>query len=148
MGEQIEVKQFNCPKCGGQLNLYTPDLSKTVACIHCGSVLDISTEDGKLLAKYREKTTGKPTPIIPLGSRGNLRGEDVIVIGFMVRTIVVDHIRYSWSEYLLFHSPNEFRWLTEYQGHWNFIKATSIPKGSGQEIQHLDFTFKHFQGLP
>jgi hypothetical protein len=43
------------------------------------------------------------------------------VIGFQQRTIDVDGVKYSWREYLLFNPYRGFRYLTEYDGHWNDV---------------------------
>ncbi|MEJ7605177.1 MAG: hypothetical protein WKF37_02675, partial [Bryobacteraceae bacterium] len=58
-------------------------------------------------------------PVIPLGTRGNLQGTRYEAIGFQMRGIEVDGIQYLWSEYLLFNPYQGYRYLTEYQGHWN-----------------------------
>ena len=44
----------------------------------------------------------KIQPLIPLGSRGKIRGVVYEVIGFQRRTIQVEGISYSWHEYVLF----------------------------------------------
>jgi hypothetical protein len=55
---------------------------------------------------------------------GKLRGEIFEVIGYM-RRAMLSKSDYEWSEYL----PSilkGFRWLSEYNGHWNYIKTTTI----------------------
>ena len=52
-----------------------------------------------------------------------VRGDEYDVIGFQERTTVtVDQMPESWREYLLFNPAKGFRYLTEYNGHWNYIK--------------------------
>src|SRR5689334_17761620 len=109
MAENIpDVKPFNCPKCGGHLNLYAGELTKTVACSHCGSVLDAADADAKLLAVYQQKMADHPAPRIPLGSHGVLHSEPVTVIGYLVRKTVIEGITYRWSEYLLYAGAHGF----------------------------------------
>ncbi len=79
-----------------------------------------------------------------------MRGDLFEVIGFMRRAMTVEGVNYEWSEYLLFNPYKGFRWLSEYNGHWNFLKTTThIPKtkkGLGRPTaQYLDKTFVHFQ---
>ncbi|MGN7062052.1 DUF4178 domain-containing protein, partial [Neisseria sp. P0001.S006] len=68
-------------------------------------------------------------PLIPLGTRGKFHGDAYEAIGFQVRTIHVEGEAYSWAEYLLFNPFKGFRYLTEYNGHWNDVKPVkSLPK--------------------
>ena len=71
--------------------------------------------------KTFEQITSAERPLIPLGARGKIRGTDYEVIGFERRTIEVDGIRYHWNEYVLFNPYKGFRYLTEYNGHWNDV---------------------------
>ena len=42
-------------------------------------------------------------------------------IGFQLRGVVVSGVTYSWREYLLWNAEHGFRYLTEYDGHWNDV---------------------------
>jgi hypothetical protein len=54
------------------------------------------------------------------------------VIGFLVKQSKVDGIAYDWREYLLAGENGTYRWLTEYNGHWNIADVLSKPPaGSG-----------------
>jgi hypothetical protein len=63
----------------------------------------------------------------------------------------VDGRAFRWSEYLLFNAVEGFRWLTEYNGHWNFVKATknqplrATSWTSHPTATYLGQTYKHFQ---
>jgi len=61
-------------------------------------------------------------PLIPLGSRGKLRGTDYEVIGFQRRGIVVEGISYYWHEYVLF---NPYK-ATRYSPNTTAIGTTSV----------------------
>jgi hypothetical protein len=70
-------------------------------------------------------------PLIPLGARGEWRGAPYEVIGFQQRTITADGMDYSWREYLLFNPYKGFRYLTEYDGHWNDVEPLpGLPIGA------------------
>ncbi len=89
-------------------------------------------------------------PKIPLGTRGTLHGHEYEVIGYQYRYIVVDDETYGWDEYLLFNREQGFRYLSEYQGHWNDIATLrSVPSpasSSGHPAAHYQGkTFKLFQ---
>lgn len=142
------VRALTCPSCGAAIALRAGDLTQTVACPSCHAVLDAKDPSLRVLQKYAEKMTF--TPLIPLGTRGQLKGETYEVIGFQVRSITEEEVEYFWSEYLLWNPYKGFRYLVEYDGHWNDTVALRTPpeeKVSGRQpiIEHLGETFRHFQ---
>src|SRR6185369_14517348 len=114
------AKAFRCPKCGGALNIRGLFQTVSMACPSCGNIIDISNEDFQLLQTVASRLN--VTPLIPLGTKGTFRGDEFEVIGFLRRNIKVEGVAYRWSEYLLFNPYIGFRWLTEYNGHWNFVE--------------------------
>jgi uncharacterized protein DUF4178 len=142
------VKPLNCPQCGAALTLRAAGQSVTIVCPQCLAILDAKDPTLQILQKFTERT--RVSPRIPLGTRGRLHGDVYEAIGFQVRTITVEGIDYSWSEYLLFNPYQGFRYLTEYDGHWNDVKPLkSIPRRTTSRGQDaavvLGQTFRHFQ---
>lgn len=123
------TQAFNCPACGGQLQLRAPGRSLSIACQHCGAVLDAKDERHKLLSKHAQALTAKPS--IPLGRRGTIRGEELEVVGYMRRRVNYYGVFYEWAEYLLHNPYKGFRWLVESNGHWTFLK----PLESGPKVK-------------
>lgn len=111
---------FNCTGCGGPLTVRAKGSTQTVACGYCGSVLDAQDPKHEILSRYTSRL--KHTPLIPLGTRGKLRGLELEVIGFMRRRTRYYGVDYEWSEYLLWSPYVGYRWLLEYNGHWTFIE--------------------------
>lgn len=144
----VQVKSFSCPGCGASLTIRGLEQTEALACGSCGAIVDVSDETYRILSSYQSKI--RYEPVIPLGTKGKLRGEIFEAIGYMRRAITVEGVDYEWSEYLLFNPYKGFRWLSEYNGHWNFIKTTTnIPKrkagGTKPSVSYLGQTFKHFQ---
>ena len=138
------VKTLKCSGCGNPLTVRGMERTEAVACEACGSVIDLTDENLRILSTFQSKIKHKP--LIPLGSRGKVRGDLFEVIGYLRRAVTVEGEDYEWSEYLLFNPYKGFRWLSEYNGHWNFIKTTTnIPKKKGDGVRYLDKTFLHFQ---
>ncbi len=142
------VKALNCSNCGAPLTVRAGEHSLTVVCERCLSVLDARDPSLKVLQTFEERQ--RVAPLIPLGTRGKLRGDLYEVIGFQVREIEVDSIPYEWREYLLFNPFKGFRYLTEYDGHWNDVKPLkSIPeqtKARGRAaVKLLGETYTEFQ---
>jgi hypothetical protein len=99
----------------------------------------------------------KYLPRLPLGSKGTLEGKPVEVIGFLVKQSKVDGIAYDWREYLLAadgaQDRGTYRWLTEYNGHWNIADVLSKPPAGGgavelADVRWSDQSFKHFASTP
>jgi predicted RNA-binding Zn-ribbon protein involved in translation (DUF1610 family) len=137
------VTTWNCPACGGQIAIKS-GATIHVACPYCGSIVDAKDPNHRLITEYDRKI--KIQPRIPLGVRGEIRGEKYECIGFLRRRIMVEGTPYEWSEYLLWHPQRGYRWLSEYGHHWTYLKpCTGIPVRSGLEVKFLDRTYKKFQ---
>jgi hypothetical protein len=142
------VKGLNCPQCGAAIQLRTGELAQTVACSSCAAVLDAKDPNLRVLQEFKGKM--RSTPLIPLGTRGTLKGAEYEAIGYQVRGVTVDHVDYFWREYLLWNPYKGFRYLVEYDGHWNdLVVIKKIPDemtiGGLPAVVYLGDTFKHFQ---
>ena len=140
-----QVQTLACPNCGAPLEVRSMGRAVTIVCGHCHSILDAKDPQLKILQRF-EDATGGEAPLIPLGSRGKWRGAAYEAIGFQVRSMEADGITYSWREYLLFSPYKGFRYLTEYNGHWNDCSVTTaLPEAEGTAARYLGKTYKHFQ---
>jgi len=88
--------------------------------------------------------------VLALGLRGTWYNVKYEIIGFQVRAINYDGFDYSWHEYLLFNPFHGFRYLTLYNGHWNFVQTVhGLPAHTGamghKGVQYNGVTYKHFQ---
>jgi hypothetical protein len=141
-------RPVSCPSCGGRIELRGFAHTRTAVCVQCCTVLDASTPELKILQRFDERA--RVRPLIPLGTRGKIQGKQWQVIGFQVRTIRVEGVSYSWHEYLLFNPYAGFRYLTHYDGHWNFISTVrSLPAFTSvrgrKGVQFDGRTYMHFQ---
>src|SRR5271156_3216850 len=117
----VKAKSLSCPHCGGPVELRGFAHTLSVVCPQCLRVLDATTPEVQILQKFQGKTQVKPT--IPLGMRGKIGNTQYEVIGFQVREVDTGDDSYSWDEYLLFNPYKGFRYITEYNGHWNFVQV-------------------------
>lgn len=143
-----QAKALNCPNCGASLTVRSFEHAVTIVCSHCHCILDAKDPALKILQQFESAMTAD-APLIPLGTRGKIRGTQYEVIGFQTRTIHVDGVPYSWHEYLLFNPFKGFRYLSEYNGHWNDITILkTLPQvlpTSPPKAVYLGETYKHFQ---
>ena len=141
------VEALNCPSCGASITLRSLGNAVSVVCENCHSVLDARDPRLKVLQTFSASLRDDP-PLVPLGIRGTIRGTEYEAIGFQRRTIEVEGIHYSWHEYVLFNPAKGFRYLTEYDGHWNDVSTLrSLPDVSsgGAMLTYLGENYKHFQ---
>jgi uncharacterized Zn finger protein (UPF0148 family) len=141
--QRVEASQLSCPHCGGPLELRAPDRTERVGCPNCGSLLDVSQGKLRYLKTLERKNW---TSSIPLGGAAEFEGRNLTVIGFMVRSVVFEAVRYFWQEYLLYEPAVGFRWLVESDGHWSYVKP--VAPGDVAETQGAVYggrRFKMFQ---
>lgn len=137
----VKPKSLNCPNCGAPVELRGFAHTLNVVCPNCHSVLDASSPEFTILQRFQRQERIEPQ--IPLGTRGKFNGVPYQVIGFQVREVESEGSSYSWDEYLLFNPYYGFRYLTEYQGHWNFVHVLStLPR----EILSVGKPAVEFQG--
>jgi hypothetical protein len=139
---------FNCRNCGAAIELRALEMTKTVACTSCAAIQDPHDPNLLILQQARERERIKPT--IPLGSRGSLHGHEFEVIGFARRTIKVEGEEYGWNEYVLLNRRQGFRYLSEYEGHWNDIRTVrALPQQTRSHgnpaASYLGRTYRLFQ---
>jgi len=147
----IGAIQLNCPQCGGPLDLRAPDQTLRVTCPNCGSLLDVS--EGRL-EFMQALQPGKVVPVIAIGSIGELEDAKQMVIGFMVRSVEYEGVRYYWEEYLLYNPQLGFRWLVRSDDNWSYVQAvppgdvmhrTGAFGGKGDTVQFQGERFKLYQ---
>ena len=118
-------RQFACPNCGASVQV-TLDLSKSITCAACNSLIDISGGIGGELKHAQQDAPVRP--LIKLGSIGQLQGVPWQVVGFQHR-IGTDPSdpdeQFGWSEYLLYNQKRGFTFLVDSTEGWSIVKPTT-----------------------
>ena len=148
----VAAQVFRCPSCAAPMQTRSREIL-AVGCVSCGAVVDTADQNHKLLSKALGTRDEKFTPRLALGSKGTLEGKPVEVIGFLVKESRVDGIAYDWREYLLAGANGTYRWLTEYDGHWNIADVLSNPPATSgamelADVQFAGERFRHFSSTP
>ncbi len=144
----IQAQSFQCPGCGSALTIRAKGHTETLACGTCGAIIDITDENFRILSTFKARI--KHEPPIPLGARGTLEDTEYEAIGYLRRCVTVEDMDYEWSETLLFHREQGFRWLVEYNGHWSLVQTIAEPPlvtgyGARGRASHQGRTYRHFQ---
>jgi hypothetical protein len=125
---EAQVTSLACPNCGGNLPIVAPGTTERVVCRYCGTASDMNQGALRALGQAPKPPV---EPYVPLGAEGQLRGNRVICIGFVVRGCTVEGERYRWREYLLYAGPRVgYLWLMEEDGAWQLV--TPIVPGDVQ----------------
>lgn len=148
----VTTQVFRCPSCGSPMQARSPEIL-AVGCASCGTVVDTGDKNYRVLSAALDRSVNPLPPRLPLGSKGKLEDKEVEVIGYLVRQCKIEGIAYSWREYLLGAENGTYRWLTEYNGHWNIVDVLSRPPRDNPilETEPCQFdgqAFKHFQTTP
>lgn len=145
-GTSVPVKVFRCPACGMPMQARSKDIV-AVGCTGCGTVVSTADSNYKVLSKAAAVREAQYEARLPIGSKGSLDGKPAEVIGFLVRRSVEAGISYAWREYLLAGEKGTYRWLTEYNGHWNVVDGLSRPPASTKvlEVSGVSFGGRHFK---
>ncbi len=140
----LKLSGLNCPNCGAAIELRSFTNATSVVCQNCLSVLDARDPNLKILQEAQSRQ--RIVPEIPLGTRGTFPSGTFEVIGFQQRTVYEEGEAFSWNEYLLFNPYKGFRYITSYNGHWNFVRTlNTLPKADGPKTVNVDGTvFKIF----
>jgi hypothetical protein len=141
---QIAGVQLSCPQCGGPLELRAPDRTERVTCPNCGSLLDVTQGQLRFFQAIEPRDVN---PVIPLGTVGKLPEGELTAIGYLLRSVTVEQVKYFWEEYLLYNPRVGFRWLTCSDHHWNYVQP--VPPGQvqerGRKVGYANETYKRFQ---
>lgn len=139
----IAGRKLDCPSCGGSLEVRAAGYTTTVACRYCGSVIDVTNPDAKLIAQYHEMAANLA---IPLGTRGALDGVEWEAIGWQSRH---DSSGETWEEFLLFNPYAGYHWLVCDQGEWTFGRAlVERPDQVSAEVVHWQGKAWEIDGAP
>jgi len=118
-------RQFSCPNCGAQVEVSLAT-SKSITCKACNSLIDLSQGLG---AGLKHAIQHEPvSPLIALGSTGQLQGVAWQVVGFQHR---MGHEpgdsdeHFGWDEYLLYNRKRGFIFLVDSTEGWSVVKPTT-----------------------
>ena len=140
-----KARQFSCPNCGAPVQVALA-ASKSVTCPSCNSLIDLSQGVG---AQLRHALQDEPvSPLIALGSTGQLQGASWQVVGFQHRMgheAGDEDESFGWDEYLLYNRLRGFVFLVDASDGWSLVKpatgAPSYQKG-GQIASYLGTTYR------
>lgn len=109
------IKEIPCKSCNASNVLYSWPMAQSFACTTCGACYTLEKDEWK----YKRRVKLSKNPVIPLHVRGAIRGTEYQVVGYMEK---MDEDAYEWREYTLYNPFQGYAYLSEYNGHWIFLK--------------------------
>lgn len=130
--------EFKCVQCGTVTAVDLPFQPLVFACPHCGESYFWSDQGFRLGTGY-DKTYVQSR--IPVGSKGKLKGRDLIVTGSMTKRV---YSHYYYEEYTLVDAKGNFFYLSQSDGHFIFLEEfESTMEFDGRlHIQHENREYK------
>lgn len=108
-----------CKKCGKENELKGFPFCHSYACVHCGT--RHAMERGGDFKQSGQTNSTDAGPGIALGSKGQIKGIAYEVIGYAQKQERSKY-RSQWKEYTLYNPQQGFAFLSEYAGHWIYVK--------------------------
>ena len=148
-----------CPKCAKPVRILAAGETVRVVCGACRTLCDVSidTPPGRrptdpapsarltVSGQAPHLNVNESTMALPLGAKGTLRGEALTLLGFRVRSVRKDGVRYGWQEYLL-HGTVGFRFLDCANGHFTLGRtvAAGDVRVDGGYVRHKGQRYERF----
>ena len=124
-----------CEKCRSIISIRNPLYTQYCTCPSCGALCRYRKTIGLV---HKPKEIKKLEPYIPLGSRGKIHGIEYEVMG-AVKKYEAGSISTNWIEYSLFNEETGFAFLSEYNGHFSYIKE--FKSGSPYPYQNNELEY-------
>ena len=140
--EGFEVKSFTCEHCEHKIEVKTYPFAQSCACPSCGLQYELKKDGFKSTKKYPDLDTG---PVITLGCRGELKGISYEVIGFALKE---ENNQYhaQWKEYTLYNREEGYAFLSEYEGHWTYVRERGVaPVLTHDNVHNFVYEGEDFQ---
>ncbi|UKJ06485.1 DUF4178 domain-containing protein [Solitalea lacus] len=136
---------INCPECSSTIKVLDYQNSICFGCPTCHTFFKAERTPQKL--RTFKLSDGSTVPAIPIGTKGEINGYTFVVAAYMVKKESGNE--YRWREYLLINENKGYAFLSEYDGHWNFIVGKNFlvdlkPQGNMYQARYNQLPFKLF----
>ncbi|MFN8715226.1 MAG: DUF4178 domain-containing protein [Bacteroidota bacterium] len=110
--------QIACPSCRSTITIFAAEQTSYVACKSCRKLL--SYENRQLSSIQLASKTHLGNPVFSIGDRGTI--DDIHWTVIAITQKKESGTSYNWFEYTLYHPDHERHYLSEFSGHWTFLK--------------------------
>ncbi|MFT3909204.1 MAG: DUF4178 domain-containing protein [Ferruginibacter sp.] len=136
-------KTYSCLQCYKNMDVFAFPFSLTVSCANCGTHHIVNQETGNL--EKKEKNNTDPQPDIQIGCTGTINNISFKVIGYSQK-MEYSQGQSKWKEYVLYNREHGFAFLSEFEGHWIYVKEQARPPVLGKyKEQAFGYDNKFFE---
>lgn len=111
--------EFTCKKCSNPVIVKTFPYAQSCGCPSCGARYSLKGSEFKV----SEGRTNRETIYLPLGSSGKINKISYEVIGYSQKE-EQNSYHSKWREYTLYNPEEGYAFLSEYDGHWIYLRET------------------------
>jgi hypothetical protein len=139
-------KEFACKNCSETILLKTYPYAQSCACKNCGTRYVL---DGSNIKRLDKRNELENTPDLQLGAKGIIANTEYEVLGFAIKE---ENNRYAskWREYTLYSRREGYAFLSEYDGHWIFLRevgqAPVLSKKTARSFEYNGEPFQLYNG--
>ncbi len=130
----LQATACECQACNRSFNTYLGAQAYSSICPHCGS---LHNSYNGILERTNDKVKVTTSALdIPIGTKGQLNGVEYYVVGYACKK--ESGTSYHWHEYTLISPLKGLAYLSQYDGHWIFLReVNAFPLPAGRAA-HLD----------
>ena len=132
---------YQCPRCKVKIANYEGGKAPYVSCPGCNTFFKIENEKLIDYLNYKRKVN----LVIPIGTKGQYQGKKYQVIGAL--QVKESNVSYYWTEYVLKAEDGTYDYISEYEGHWSFVKPIDHFKRAQKvvfEYKEREYTYFNF----
>lgn len=138
-----DSKIISCANCDKRNTISAFPFAQSYACRNCGS--RYSLKEGVHFQKLPDRNNTSIEPSINLGAKGIIKGIEYEVVGYAQKE-EKNQYRSRWKEYTLYNSLEGFAFLSEFEGHWIYIRergdAPVLPKHKVNDFTYGEEPFQ------
>ncbi len=116
----LSLRRVECPECQVTVTVRGGRDSKSAACPHCKTRMDISRSQPSVMAKL--VSSDRPHIPVEIGQEVTLRGTRYHIVGFVRYTEQDDSGVWRTDEFLLYSKDTGYRWLILEDGHFSLSR--------------------------
>lgn len=136
-------KTISCIQCSVANEIKGFPYTQSYACLNCGT--RYSLQEGSNFKKQTKRNSSDLGTSISLGAKGFIGKVEYEVIGFALKE-EKNKYRSQWKEYTLYNQQQGFAFLSEYNGHWTYIKERGdAPVLKDKNTKEFTFDNEPFQ---
>lgn len=136
-----QYRAFTCSGCSTSNKIIGYPATQCFTCSSCDRPYVI--ENGVDLKPIKQNKL-EVVPAMPIGIQGEIRGVNYTVIGFAVKQ-EKSTFASEWREYSLYSPQEGFAYLSEYDGHWIFLREEWDAPMVTSPVGSFDYAHEDFQ---